>query len=299
MRLSSFESEFSEGDLPTVTGVPLTHAMLDAQASQADRWHQVERAQQIAVLQAVSGFYLAKRVTSELRRFTGWTNKVAASAVDEVQQRLWRLAVIDIAMVNDGNRLPRAASLPGVLDSMTNFLFASGDPAATADLAKVEALRARIDINTQMPLKYINYVRNKWAGHPSMDRDFDSWANADKYLNIPLLEEGLATLVRVHQEVADLAAASALLSAPFSVPRPEPEMIETPQGTATHVPLTVDWSSITVWAEVARESAGRRASAVLDQLTSPPGYGSPEDTDWSAGSTHAEIRTAVNGNLDG
>ncbi|MGO4689474.1 hypothetical protein [Glaciibacter sp. 2TAF33] len=271
----------------------MVNTELDRRATQADLWVRAERAQQIAVLEAVHGFYLAKRFSTELAGFTGWTNEVVADAVEAVRAKLWRLAVIDIAMVNDQNQLPRAASLPGVLRSMKDTLEASPDSSATQDLAQLERIRTAINADTETPLMYVRHVRNKWAGHPSMDLRFDSWAGADKHLSIPLLEEALAVLVRAHQETADLAARSTVLSPLFAAPVPKSTVASTPEGTIEQFPATVAWGKVTVFAELMRESASRDASSLLDQLTSPPGYGSSEDTDWLAGSEHAMRRAAV------
>lgn len=297
MYIHPFESEFSPTDLPTLTGEPLTNQILDSNASSRDRWVLAQRAQQNAVTESVYGFYFAKRFSEEIDGFDGWTNKVAESSVGHLERSLWKMAVIDIAKVNDQNKLLRAASIQGVLESMKSALEASSDPAAVAELSALNTLRSLINPDSEPILKYVRHLRNKWAGHPSVDRDFDSWADADKHLNIPLLEEGLARLVRAHQEAADLAASSSILSPLFNVPRPKPKIVDTPDGPSKQYPMTVAWENVTVFADLMREVAGRDASGLLDQLTSPPGYGSAEDTDWSPLSKHSEIRASIDAKI--
>lgn len=293
MNVRPFESEFSPSDLPTLTGQPLNNQILDSNASNRDRWVLAQRAQQNAVTESVYDFYFAKRFSEEIDGFDGWTNKVAESAVDHLERTLWKMAVIGIAKVNDQTKLLRAASIQGVLESMKNALEASNDPAAAAELSTLNTLRSSINPESEPILKYVRHLRNKWASHPSVDRDFDSWADADKNLNIPLLEEALARLVRAHQEAADLVASSSILSPMFSAPRPEPKIVDTPNGPSKRYPMAVAWENVTVLAEIMRTAAGRHASGLLDQLTSPPGYGSAEDTDWSPGSQHSEIRASI------
>lgn len=51
---------------------------LNQQAAKVDLRVRAERSQQIAVLNAVHGFYLAKRFSIELAHINGWTNNVVA-----------------------------------------------------------------------------------------------------------------------------------------------------------------------------------------------------------------------------
>jgi len=278
VKISPFETEFPPESLPTVLGGPLQNAQLDQQGDQTAHWVRAERAQQIAVGNAVHGFYLAKRFSERLASFDAWTSSSAERAIAAIETKLWRLAVIDVAMVNDTNQLKRAASLPGVLANMTAALAADADPKFAPDRASLQAIRSATNADLVVPLKYVRHVRNKWAGHPSMDRDFDSWADADTELNIPLVEEALAILVRAHQEAADLAARCPILMPLFAVPSPEGEDQTQADGSIIRViPMTVDWSSVTVLAGLMREGARKDAEALVDQISFSPSGVSPDD----------------------
>ena len=293
MNIAPFESEYPSAELPALTGTPLTHGELDTRSSSRDRWVLAQRAQQNVVMEAVHGFYFAKRFSEGTNGFTGWTNNSARGAVESLNGYLWQAAVVNIAKVNDSVHILRAASLQGVLHSMEKALESSSDVGSRSEISKLNALRSSINPEVQPSLKYARYVRNKWASHPTVDRDFDSWGDADEYLQVPLLEDALARLVRAHQEAADLASSSLTLKPLFSVPRPETELVDTPDGTITQIPMTVAWNNVTVLAELMRDTAGREASGLIDQLTSPPGYGSADDTDWSPTSEHSKVRSEI------
>ena len=57
--------------------------------------------------------------------------------------------------------------------------------------------------------------------------------------------------------------------------------------------MTLQWGAVVPLALVAREWAGRVADAILDQVQSPPGYGSPDDTDWRPDSEHERQRRQI------
>lgn len=298
MKIPLFESEFGADALPSVAGDPMPNAQLEALVAQRALWVRAERAQQLAVLDAVHGFYLAKRFSESLSGFERWTNRVVKQTVAEMQTRLWKLAVIEVASVNDTTSLTRGASLQSVLASMKQVLENSSDPDAVSDLDHVNSLRHATNVDAVTPLRYVRHVRNKWAGHPSMDRDFDSWADADQYLSIPLIEEALALLVRSHHEAANLAQKSPVLSPLFTAPPPKEQVVTADDGsTIRKGTMTIAWENVTVLAEVLRFTAEREASALLDQMASPPGYGSASDTDWRSGSDHANAREAIDAKL--
>lgn len=271
MKIAPFESEFAPEHLPTVTGNPLPNAQLDHHGAQTAHWNRAERAQQIAVANAVHGFYLAKRFSEQLERFDSWTKTAAKRAAEGIEAKLWRLAVIDVAMVNDTNQLARAASLPGVLANMKVALDGNPDPVLDPDRVALQALRDATNTDTILPLKYVRYIRNKWAGHPSMDRDFDNWANADAELSVPLVEEALAILVRAHQDAADLAERCPVLRPLFAVPSPEREVRTHPDVTVRRVvPMKVAWSNVTVFAGLLRDGARQDAEGLFEQLAPHP-----------------------------
>lgn len=293
MILHPFESEFSPDDLPTVSGQPLTKPELESHARGRGHWVRAQRAQQNAVIDAVYGFYLAKHFDVAISTFSGWTNKRAEIAVDAVRTRLWKCAVIDLAGVNDENSPLRMASLQAVLTSMLEVLSASSHASAADTYEDVQQLRAQTNANTVIPLKYVRHLRNKWAGHPSMDRDFDSWAGADESLSVPLLEEALAILVRAHQAAADLIRRSVVLEPLFQDPGPGARTGDSDEGPVESVPVGVAWANVTSIAQVMKEAATKAAYALVDQLVSPPGYGQEHDTDIGSSSEHARLRESI------
>lgn len=299
MKLHSFESEFGAEEVPHVSGQPLTRPELDDLAGARGHWVRAERAQQNAVLDAVYGFYLAKHFDIAVSTFAGWTNKRAEAAVDAVRTRLWKSAVVDVAGMNDENTPLRIASLQAVLTSMVGVLTSSSESGAEADLASVQLLRAQTNANSVIPLKYVRHVRNKWAGHPSMDREFDTWADADEFLSVPLVEEALALLVRSHQAASDLARRSTVLEPLFAAPTPSSQTASGDGEPVEWIPMSVAWSNVTSIAEIMREAATKAAYALVDQLASPPGYGTAEDTDIGADSVHARARADIDAQVLG
>jgi hypothetical protein len=47
-------------------------------------------------------------------------------------------------------------------------------------------------------------MRNKCAGHASLDRHVDDWADAGSTLSLRLIEEGLARMVNAHQDLSEV-----------------------------------------------------------------------------------------------
>ncbi len=279
MTKENFLSEFDSSNLPNLTGSPLQNSVLDAQAMAANKWERVEKSQQIAVINAVRGFYFAKYLHLESQNFSNWTNHVAESAISEIVRRLWRISIIDVAMINDQNQITRAASLPGVLKALKESLCNSNDSLATSEYNSLNEISESINADLVPSLKYVRHLRNKWAGHPSMDLQFDSWAGADEKLNIRLVEDALAILIRAHQSCAEIIQESNTLRPLFTTPPPA-------QGADDSIPMTVHWLSVSSLAESMRQSVKLSAEALMDQLMSPPTYGSVSDRDWKLNSDH-------------
>lgn len=74
--------------------------------------------------------------------------------------------------------------------------------ASTTELDRLSDLQADINSDRYAPLEYVRHLRNKWAGHPSLDRRFDAWADADKTLSIATVEAALARLVNNAHDTA-------------------------------------------------------------------------------------------------
>jgi hypothetical protein len=285
MKLPPFESEFGASALPQITGQPLSHSRLDTAVGSMPPSRRVEGSQQTLVVDAVHSFYLAKAVRSVVGSFTGHTNKVAPAALQAIGDYLMRLAVITVAAVNDAGGNSRTKSLPHTVDALSRALEgANGD--VSADQQGLADIRASVDHGTIPSLGYVYFVRNKWAGHASLDREFDNWADADSVLSIPLVEDALVRLVNAHQALADLIDGS-------QVVKPLAEASQLPHSNGSAIPFRVAWDAVIPLALLARESGRRQADALLDQLQSPPGYGTPDDTDWRPGSDHQRRREVI------
>jgi hypothetical protein len=214
------------------------------------------------VIQAVQSFYLAKRSQQYFSDLPENDDRVGR-AISDINSRLMRMAVLDIAALNDGGlagndpESSRTASLPTAHQRMKRYLAAANAPAA--DLNHLNKLRTDINVDQYTPLKYVRHLRNKWAGHPSLDRRFDAWADADKTVSVAAVEAALVRLVNNAHDTAAFASSASALQL-FRQPAAVPE----PDGS---VPMQVDLSSVLVWAEMVRDSAGRELRALRAQVT--------------------------------
>jgi len=181
----------------------------------------------------------------------------------DISRRLMRQAVLDIAGLNDGglaNKDPghsRTASLPTAHSRIKQRLVSAQAP--PADLNRLDGLRADINVDHHMPLKYVRHLRNKWAGHPSLDRRFDAWGGADTSLLIPVVEAALARLVNNSSDTAEFVA-----SVPALQDFDQPPAASNADGS---VPIEIRLSSVLVWAEVIRESAGDGVRSLRAQIS--------------------------------
>ena len=245
-----FESEYDASQLPAIDGQPLGNKDLDDHVGGMAPWQRVELAQQTLVIDAVESYYLAKRFREKVLPFDAYTNAVVGNALKSVADRLMRLAVVAIASVND--RQPRTRSLPQTLDALAIALAMVADVDVETERMAIEALKSAVNADVVPSLKYVRHLRNKWAGHASLDRDFDPWAGADAAVSLPLVEDALVRLVSAHQRLADLIDESEVLRALAR----EPE-IKVPVELPVTIPMTVEWGAVVPLAQVAREWAGR------------------------------------------
>ncbi len=288
MKLPRFESEYDASTLPKIDGSPLSNSDLTARAEAMAQWQRVEGSQQTLILDAVQSFYLAKRFHQIVLPFDGFTNAVACSALEVVSTTLWRLAVITVATVNDAGKGGRTRSLPHTLDSLSRLLDRVTDQDVSGEKAGIQDLKSSVNADSVVSLKYLRHLRNKWAGHASLDRSFDDWADADTVISLPLIEDALVRLVNAHQRFAEMVAASEVLKK--IADKPTGSM---PTELPVTVPMEVAWGSVTPLAFLIRDWAGRAAQALVDQLQAPPGYGSKQDTDWRPGSEHDRRRRSI------
>lgn len=262
MELSPFESEYADSALPKFEGAPATHAEVRVGADAETPWTQMSALLGTTVIQAVQSFYLAKRSRQYFSDLPERDDRVGR-AIDDINRRLMRMAVLDIAALNDGGLAgndpenSRTASLPTAHQRMKRHLTQAN--ASAAELDRLHELQTDINPDHYAPLKYVRHLRNKWAGHPSLDRRFDAWAGADKTLSIAAVEAALVRLVNNAHDTALFAS-----SAPALQGFRQPPTVADPNGS---IPMDVDLSSVTVWAEIMRDSADKGIHALRAQIT--------------------------------
>ena len=261
MKQSRFESEYADSDLPTFEGAPATHAAVRVSSDAEIPWTQMSVLLGDTVLQAAKSFYLAKRSMQHFADLSEGEDPVG-EAIAGINGRLMRMAVLDIAALNDGGlaqndpESSRTASLPTAHRRMKRHLTAANAPAD--DLNQLQKLQADINGDNHTPLKYVRHLRNKWAGHPSLDRRFDAWAEADKTLSIPTVEAALVRLVNNGHDTAAFVASTPAL-ADFRQPAATANL----DGS---IPMEAVLGNVILWAGVERENAGANIGALRARL---------------------------------
>lgn len=262
MKLSPFESEYADSVLPTFEGAPATHSVVRMSADAETPWTQMSVLLGTTVIEAVQSFYLAKRSLQYFSDLPEKNDRVG-EAIGDINRRLMRMAVLDIAALNDGGLAgndpenSRTASLPTAHQRMKRHLIDAN--ASYTQLDHLDNLRTDINVDHYAPLKYVRHLRNKWAGHPSLDRRFDAWAGANETLSIAAVESALARLVNNAHKTSELVS-SALALQHFR----QPPAVANPDGS---IPMTVNLSNVISWAELMRQSAGSQARALRAQIT--------------------------------
>lgn len=262
MELSPFESEYADSVLPAFEGDPATHATVRVSADAETPWTQMSVLLGTTVIQAVQSFYLAKRSEQYFSDLPEKDDRVGR-VISDINRRLMRLAVLDIAALNDGGLAgndpenSRTASLPIAHRRMKSHLIQAN--ASTAELDRLRELQTDINLDHYAPLKYVRHLRNKWAGHPSLDRRFDNWAGADKTLSIAAVEAALVRLVNnAHQTALFVSSAPALQG--FR----QPPAMANPDGS---ISMEVNLSNVILFAKLMRESADDDIHALRAQIT--------------------------------
>lgn len=262
MKPPPFESEYADSLLPTFEGSPATHAELAASADDEIPWTQMSALLGSTVINAVQSFYLAKRTRQHFSNLPEDDDRVGL-VMKDIGRRLMRQAVLDIAGLNDGGLASkdpgnsRTASLPAAHRRMKQRLISAQAP--LADLNRLDGLRTDINSDHHMPLKYVRHLRNKWAGHPSLDRRFDAWARADKTLQIPVVEAALVRLVNNASDTAEFVS-----SVPALEDFDQPPAARNADGS---ILMEIKLSSVLVWAEIMRDSAGQNVRSLRAQIT--------------------------------
>jgi hypothetical protein len=262
MKRSLFESEYKDSALPTFQGAPATHDEVRISSDVETPWTQMSDLLGTTVLQAVQSFYLAKRSMQYFSDLPDEDDRVG-HAIKNINERLMRMAVLDIAALNDGGlsakdpENTRVASLPTAHRRMHKHLTDAN--ASAAELDKLRKLKADINCDHYPPLLYVRHLRNKWAGHPSLDRRFDAWASADKELSVAAVEAALTRLVNNTHDTALFIS-----SAPALQDFRQPPAAANPDGSW---PMEVKLSNVFVWAGLMRDSAGDQVRALRAQIT--------------------------------
>jgi hypothetical protein len=260
MKLSAFTSEYEPGDLPIITGAPMEKGPLNENVAgfSAGDWAQ----ESIANLcgSAVFSYYFAKRVRVGLEAITPQLGPLRI-AYEGIRVSLVKAAVIDIATTID--MTGRTKSLPHLLDAVTRDLQEEPqDEETVAAIQLVHDIRALTNADTVVSLRYARHLRNKWAGHASLDRGYDSWADADTTVSFPLLEDALVRMVNAYTELGTLSEMSSALRAIADAARHETVL---PDGTV-QIQMTLGWSGIANIATVTRHIAQDAAETFLAQL---------------------------------
>lgn len=271
MRLPNFESEFAPHEVPDLTGPRVTNNNLDDAVAKVPEHERVELSQQNLILGAIKDFYFAKY-------FFRLESSADYEGDDQLQktfsylsEQLLKQAIISVATtidltagkpVNGVKPAGRTASMPHLLEKMQKTL-ESLDTDASAELDLIAHIRLGVDTNKHLPLRYVQYMRNKWAGHASLDRQFDTWMEAKESVSIPAVEAALVRIVNAYEDFSDLVDMSETLMEKTKKPKQSPTI--NADGHKTFE-MTVDWSSIRTFAPLLRESAKKEADHFFKTL---------------------------------
>lgn len=225
--------------------------------------------------EAVYLYYFAKEACPALAAAAKLTTGPSGPATKVVQVVLLKQAVIGIATTIDlttprtTGPVPatgRTLSLPHAIDALDRELAqrletrADDETVAAADLLR--HIKSSTNAETVLSLKYVRHLRNKWAGHATLDRALDSWADADTGVNFALLEDAVARMVNAYQDLGALASMSQELSAVEAGGRPA---MKGPDGTE-RIEMGLAWSGANALAQVMREQAKKHAAELVRSL---------------------------------
>lgn len=176
MRLSSFESEFAPHEVPDFTGARVRNKVLDAQVTGIPEHERVEVSQQNLILRAVKDFYFAKYFFQKVDAVDFEGDDRLQGTFGHLSHQMLKQAVISVATTIDltagkpvdGEKPPgRTASLPHLLEKIKKTL-EDLDTDASAELDLVNCISKAVNPQRHPTLEYVQYMRNKWAGHASM-----------------------------------------------------------------------------------------------------------------------------------
>lgn len=255
MKVRRFSSEYTDSQpsdepMSNADVTWLVHALTSHEDSEA--------AQQNLVLRSVKDFYLAKYFWLRTYNADYEGDDRLEGVTEHLQDVLLRQAVVSIATAIDttlssaggGDKAMRTASLPHMLDRVAARLgSASADITAAKEL--MSTIKESVDPERHPVLKYVRHLRNKWAGHASLDIRFDDWEGGAAALRIDHLESALARIVNAFEDYADLVEMSDALTTATTAP-PHPPVVD---GSGREsIPLRVNWFNVGVAASVVREA---------------------------------------------
>jgi hypothetical protein len=268
MKQSDFASEFDPSALKADHGLPMTNAVLKAQVEAKGAAFRVEEALGNLLANAVSPYYFAKRVCPALDELSDGQNTHLAESFRQVRNSLLKTAVIGIATTIDtvDKSEGRTRSIPHALHALKRDLTtrqalqSDGDRAAAMEL--LNDLLERTDINRVVSLKYVKHVRNKWAGHSSLDLTIDGWADADKSISWPILEDALVRMINIFQDFSQLVSMSEEL-VQFEAGLNPPQTLP---GGILRLEAKLAWSGANSLSQVMRFGAQKQADAFIEAL---------------------------------
>jgi hypothetical protein len=267
MKLSDFASEFDPADLPTLVGDPMINEPLQAGVEALGTAHRIERSLLNLLTDAVYAYYFAKQACPALGALAQTQEGHLSRGSEAVAQSLLRSAVIGVATTIDLSGYGRTASIPHALDALRDDLrrkiAQNPDGEAEAALELLGHISSTTNVDTVPSLRYVRHLRNKWAGHASLDRSVDSWAGADTHVNLSLLEDALARMVNAFQDLAILVPMSTDLTDIEQQGNP-PKILA--DGTV-EVQMKVGWGGVNAISQAMREQAKKAAVAFVEKVS--------------------------------
>lgn len=272
MRLPNFESEFAPNKVPDLTGARVKNEDLDAEVAKVPEHERVEISQQNLIQGVVKDFYFAKYFFQKGMSADYEGDDRLQQSFSYLSDQLLKRAVISVATAIDltagrgvnGQKPPgRTASLPHLLERIKKTL-EDLDTDASAELELVEYIRKSVNPQEHLTLGYVQYMRNKWAGHASMDRRFDTWAQANDSLSISTVEAALVQIVNAYEDFSDLVETSDTLTEKTKKLKQVPTI--NADGHETWQ-MMVNWSSIRTLAPLLRESARKEVDYFFETLS--------------------------------
>lgn len=138
------------------------------------------------------------------------------------------------------------------------------DTDASAELDLLEYIRKSVNPQTHPALEYVQYMRNKWAGHASLDLKFDTWVQANDSPSVSAVEAALVRIVNAYEDFSDLVEMSDTLTEKTKKLKQVPTINENGHEISK---MTVDWSNIRTFAPLLRESTQKEVDHLFETLS--------------------------------